>query len=164
MTESQHLSDAISRLFTTHNSGWFIPFTDAVAGLTAEQAAKAPAPRFNSVWAVVNHINFWQDVILKQLQGIDVDADSFREGQALNLPNDPNDETGWQAACARAVTLNKELAALIASLPDDALERTMQAWGDSYAQAIHGLIAHNSYHICEIISIRHMNGDWLDWT
>jgi hypothetical protein len=28
----------------------------------------------------------------------------------------------------------------------------------------HGLIAHNGYHTCEIISIRHMLGLWLERT
>ena len=31
-------------------------------------------------------------------------------------------------------------------------------------QIIHGMIAHNSYHACEIITIRHMLGLWLERT
>lgn len=163
MSDAQHLADALSRLFAGKDI-WFLPFPDAVAGLTAEQAAKVPAPRFNSVWMIVNHVNFWQEVILKQLQGIYVNAESFKEGQGFNLPNDPHDEAGWRAACDRAVALNKELVGLIANFADEDLERSLETWKETRVQAIHGLIAHNSYHINEIISMRHMNGFWLEVT
>lgn len=163
MSEAQHLADALSSLFAG-KSLWFLSFSRAVAGLTAEQAAKVPAPRFNSVWMIVNHLNFWQEVILKELQGIDVDAKSFDEGQGFNLPTNPQDEAGWRSACDRAIALNKELVEAIGKLADTDLEVPLKSWKETRVQAIHGLIAHNSYHINEMISMRHMNGDWLDET
>lgn len=163
MSEAQHLADALSSLFEG-KSLWFLSFSRAVAGLTAEQAAKVPAPRFNGVWMIVNHINFWQEVILKELQGIYVDAATFNEGQGFQLLTDPQDEAGWRAACDRAIRFNKELVEVIGKLSDADLEVPLQAWKETRAQAIHGLIAHNSYHINEIISMRHMNGFWLDET
>ena len=164
MTEAQHLSDALSRLFTTKNAGWFLPFNAAVAGLTAEQAAKVPAPGFNSVWVVVNHINFWQQVMLNRLRDIPVDRSALSAGQGWEQPADPTDEAAWSDACERALQLNKELAALVAALPNEGLDCSIETWNETRAQAIHGLIAHNTYHICEIISIRHMNGFWLEKT
>lgn len=164
MTEAQHLSDSLSRLFTTRNAGWFIPFTDAVEGLTAAQAAQIPAPRFNSVWAVVNHVCFWQDVMLKKLRGLPVDKSVLNADQGWQQPTDPDDESAWRSTCTRAVELNHELAATIAQLDDADLEHPLETWDETQVQAIHGLIAHNTYHIGEIISIRHMNGFWLEET
>jgi hypothetical protein len=60
MSEAQHLADALEGLFANPEHGWFTPCSVAVTGLTAAQAASVPAPRFNSVWAVVNHVRFWQ--------------------------------------------------------------------------------------------------------
>jgi hypothetical protein len=163
MSEPQHLAAALSNLFSG-KSLWFLLFSRAVAGLTAEQAAKIPAPRFNSVWMIVNHINFWQEVILKEVQGIDVDANSFNQGQGFNVPNDPQYEVGWRAACDRALTLNSQLTSEIASFADADLEVPLKSWKETRVHAIHGLIAHNSYHINEIISMQHMNGFWLEET
>jgi hypothetical protein len=42
------------------------------------------------------------------------------------------------------------------------LDSPISAWNETKAQTIQGIIAHNSYHICEIISIRHMLGLWIE--
>jgi hypothetical protein len=72
-TEAEHLSDAVRAFFVMNDHGLFTSFSTAVAGLTAAQAAAIPAPRFNSVWAVVNHVRFWQEVTLLRLRGQPVD-------------------------------------------------------------------------------------------
>ena len=41
MPEAAHLADALLGLFA-HDHGWFTPFTRAVAGLSAAQAAWEP--------------------------------------------------------------------------------------------------------------------------
>lgn len=164
MAEAAHLAEGLKWLFVTPNVGWFIPFTAAVAGLTAEQAARRPAPGFNSVWMVVNHICFWQEVILNRLQNTPVDPSVLQAGQGWDEPRDPVNQADWEAACERAVRLNQQVAERAANLSDEALARPIETWNEHYAQAIQGLIAHNSYHICEIISIRHMQGWWLENT
>ena len=73
MSEGQHLAEALEQLFTSSTPGWFTPFVEVYAGLTAEQAASVPAERFNSIWGVVNHVRFWQEVALRELQNLPVD-------------------------------------------------------------------------------------------
>ena len=85
MPEAQHLADALEGLFS-RDHGWFTPFSVAVDGLDAAQAASVPAPGFHSIWAVVNHVWFWQQVTLLRLQGAPVDR------QALGA------EDGWPPA------------------------------------------------------------------
>src|SRR5260370_4130766 len=64
MSEALAIAEALELLFTSATPGWFSPYALATDGLTAEQAATVPAPRFNSVWAVVNHVRYWQEVPL----------------------------------------------------------------------------------------------------
>lgn len=64
MTEGQHLAEALGKYFSDPNNGVFTPFITATDGLTTAQAAAVPAPRFNSVWGVVNHVWFWQEATL----------------------------------------------------------------------------------------------------
>ncbi|HEX2619994.1 MAG TPA: DinB family protein, partial [Phototrophicaceae bacterium] len=87
ISEGQHLAEAIELLFTSDVPGWFTPFVTVLDGLTAAQATAVPAERFNSVWGVTNHLRFFQEVALRQLQGVSVD---YTE---LGSP----DGSGWPA-------------------------------------------------------------------
>jgi len=164
MSEAQHLSDALEGLFVRPDNGWFTPLTVAIAGLTAEQGATVPAPSFNSVWAVVNHVRFWQEVTLLRLRGLPADRQASGAEDGWPPPVAPADELAWQAACDRAIALNAELAGLIAGTTGEELAQPIAPGRANRYQMIHGVIAHNSYHTCEIILIRHMQGLWLERT
>lgn len=161
MSQGQLLSDGLSGLFGPERTDWFVSFHVAVSGLTAEQAARVPRPGFNSVWVLVNHIAFWQDGILKRLQGKPFSIDNVQDWEQ---PRDPTDEAEWQAACARAIDLNDALSKQVAAMSDDELARPLESWEGDLTHAVQGLIAHNSYHICEIVSVRHMQDWWLEET
>src|SRR5579859_5574062 len=90
MSEASYTAEALELLFTSATPGWFSPFETATESLTAQQAATVPAPRFNSVWAVVNHVRYWQEAALLQLQQLPVD------GTALGS----EDGSGWPPAAA----------------------------------------------------------------
>ena len=164
MSEAEHLADALTGLFSRTDNGWFTPFTAAVAGLTAQQAAWVPGPGFNSVWGLVDHVWFWQQFLLPVLRGLPEDQQPLRREDDWAPISDPADETAWQAACRRAVAVNAELAAYVAGLTDEELAEPYAAGRARRQQVIQGIIAHNSYHTCEIISVRHMQGLWLEET
>jgi hypothetical protein len=164
MSEAQHLSDALVGLFASTKHGWFAPFPMAVQGLTAAQALSVPAVGFNAIWSVVNHIRFWHQVVLLRLSGESVDdRELWREG-GWPPAGTITDDTGWQAACDGAIMLNAQVAAVVAALDDDEMTCQPAPGKARHYQVIHGLIAHNSYHINEIISLRHMQGWWLERT
>jgi len=168
MSEGEHLSDAVRALFAMNDHGLFTSFSTAVAGLTAAQAAAIPAPRFNSVWAVVNHVRFWQEATLLRLRGQPVDRRSLGAENgwppAEQQSGFPDDEAAWQAAVERCLEVNRELAEATAALSDETLAAPLAPGGAAPWQLIQGMIAHNAYHTGEAISIRHMLGLWLDRT
>ena len=51
MSESEHLSEALTGLLLEEENGWFLPVFGALEGLSAEQAARSPAEKFNSPWS-----------------------------------------------------------------------------------------------------------------
>ena len=59
MSEVQHLAYVVENHFSNPQASSFAHFVTVSDGLSAEQAAKVPGERFNSVWGVVNHIAFW---------------------------------------------------------------------------------------------------------
>jgi hypothetical protein len=166
MSEAQHLAEALTRHFSGSVSGAFEPFELVTEGLTAAQAAAVPMPRFNSVWAIVNHVWFWQEVLLRLLrnQPATHEALDAPEPSGWGMAGDPADEAAWQADRRRALAGNAALAAAVARLSEAELVETVEAWGSPKYQAIQSIIGHNSYHTCEIISVRHMQGLWLERT
>lgn len=161
MSEAEHLSDAVRALFVLDDHGVFTSFATAVAGLTAAQAAAIPAQRFNSVWAVVNHVRFWQEVTLLQLGGRSVDREALGGENGWPPAGPPDDEAAWQAAVERCLEVNRELAEAAGALPAEALAAPLAPGRAAPWQLIQGMIAHNAYHTAEVISIRHMLGLWL---
>jgi len=160
MSEAQHLADALENLLVNPDAGWFAVLPQAVGCLTAEQAATEPAKGFNSVWKVVNHIAYWQEYFLRVLKDDTFEAKQLGEDWAP-IP-DPKDDIAWQEAVKRAIDINMQLSEKVEALKDADLEQPIQAGKSKRYQELMGLIAHNSYHICEIISIRHMQGLWLE--
>lgn len=160
MTEAQHLADALEGLLVNPDSGWYAVFPQAVGCLTAEQAATEPAKGFNSVWKVVNHIAYWQEYFLRLLKNWKFDPKELGEDW-LPIP-DPKDEVAWQEAVKRVIDINMQLVEDVESMLDEELDQPIQNGKSKRYQYLMGLIAHNSYHICEIISIRHMQGLWVE--
>lgn len=144
--------------------GLFTSFATAVAGLTAAQAAAIPAPRFNSVWMVVNHVRFWQELTLLQLRGQPVERRALGAENGWPPVGESTDEAGWLAAIQRCLAINLELAEATAALADEALAAPLAPGRAAPWQLIQGMIAHNAYHTNEVISIRHRLGLWLDRT
>jgi uncharacterized damage-inducible protein DinB len=158
MSESEHLSQGLDCFFGDPHNGWFTPITAAIAGLSANQAAFVPAPRFNSVWAVVNHIWLCNKMTLLRLQNQPVDHNALGTEDDWPRVTDPEDEIAWQAACQRMIAVNQELAQTIAEFSaEDLYQGLPEHW-----KSIQGVLAHNSYHTCEIISIRHLQRLWVE--
>ncbi|QBD80835.1 DinB family protein [Ktedonosporobacter rubrisoli] len=166
MSASNHTAEALDLLFTSTTPGWFSPFTEATAGLTAAQAATVPAPHFNSVWAVVNHVCYWQKATLRQLQGLPVDSAALGSADGSGWPavGEASGEAGWQAARKAALEANAELVRYVAGLSEAELDTGIsdgESW-NTRRHLVYSMIAHNSYHTCEITTIRHMQGWWFD--
>jgi hypothetical protein len=163
-TEAKHLAEGLEIYFTNPEHGWFQAFVTAVSGLTAEQAARVPAERFNSVWAVVNHVRYWTDFMRLRMLGEKVNPEDLGGNDGWPLPADPPTEEAWQAAVAAAVTAVQTAAAVVAKFTAKELNSAPAEGWPIRAQVVQGMLAHNSYHTCEIISIRHMQGLWLEHT
>ena len=156
MPEGELLASFLLEVFATTQVGAHLPFAPATLGLTARQAAAVPAPRFNSIWAITLHVTYWQEAPLRLLLG-----QGDPEGSSWMPPGDPADDAAWLAARTRAIAINAQLADHISRLDTAGLEAMVAAWGQSVRRVVLGTMAHNSYHIAEILTVRHMQGWWL---
>jgi len=164
VSEASHLAEALEGLLASPDHSWFVTYPAAIDRLTSEQAARAPGPRFNSVWGVTRHLTVCQQFALAVLHGDTLDLDTFFADGVWPLVHDPQDEGAWQKAKADLLAANHALAECIAGLSTEALERELPYVEMKGYQFIQGQLAHGSNHLCEIVSIRHMQGLWLDKT
>lgn len=164
MSESSHLAEALKGLFSTPDLFLFNSYPAAVDGLTAKQAACSPGPRLNSVWGVTLHLTICQQFSLAVLRGDRVEMNTFFAEGTWPPVRDPSDGAAWEEAKAGVLAANHALAELVAGLPAERLEQDLPIVGMKAYAYILGQLAHNSHHLNEIISIRHMQGLWLEKT
>jgi hypothetical protein len=163
MSEVQHLAEALPRYFSHPRVGAFANFILATDGLTAAQASNVPLQGFNSIWAIVNHVWFWQEAALRTLRKQPVAPELLGAADWSGWPvaGDSNDDAAWLAARERALAVNAELAAHIGGLDEAGSTEEFENWGPAHSIA-QSMLVHNAYHTCEIISVRHLQGLWLE--
>ena len=164
MNQAESLANALQGLFSDPEAGWFTRISVGIQGLTADQAVQTPAKRFNSVWGVVNHVRFWQEFMLLRLQGQRVFREALGAKNGWPAPPDNPTQEAWETDQQRMFSANRKLAEFISTFSDEALHQPVAPGRPNLYQVIQGLIAHNAYHTCEVISIRHMLGLWLERT
>ena len=119
------------------------PWSKAVSGLTVEQAVWKPAPGRHSIWQIVEHMSFWREFKLRELDGEPRDEEKI--GRRNWAEPDEVSEAAWSAAVERF----GELQMLI----KDAMEQSPEK-----AAILRNFIEHDAYHIGQIMLLRSLQG------
>jgi uncharacterized damage-inducible protein DinB len=146
------LLEQLTACFDQNN--WFVSLKHALEGLTEEQASWKSGEKTNSIWELVNHLNFYNERYYDRFQGKKIedvahDYNTFETGDGL----------GWQA------TVNKCLQILFDWRK--ALEKTNEEKLTSkenldyeWFLALSNMTIHNAYHIGQIVHIRKQQEAW----
>ncbi|MCL6554228.1 MAG: DinB family protein [Firmicutes bacterium] len=118
-------------------------------GVTFEEARWKPAPDAHSIWDEVNHIAYWSEDVLEQLEG-------RGKPRPQAWPPGEGDPEAWQRAAARARRLHAALIRRIAAATAGTLAQKSQKSRYSNAQLILGGVAHVSYHTGRIALLRRL--------
>src|SRR5690349_13533590 len=102
MGEAKRIAELYRSVYEGDNNGeaWHgLALKPLLKSVTAEQAARVPSTGAHSILQLVLHIAYWEEVVLRRLQGEVVDA-------ALNTLDDwPSNRkltsAEWQAALSR---------------------------------------------------------------
>ena len=121
-----------------------------VAGRRVQQAP-------NSIYKILNHLVYWQDIYLQRISGVDAPAPA-RPSLGWPLGQTPEDGGAWSFAVARFE------AGLETALK---MARTWNLYdniptfrGITLAEALTYLAIHNSHHIGQIVTLRQALGAW----
>ena len=119
---------------------WHAKWSQALEGLTPEQAASQPAPDRHSIWQLVNHMVFWRTYVIDRTRTGKRLTDDEIESRNWPEPSEVNEQT-WADATRAYEQSHQDFRALIADegVPLDAFEY---------------MPYHDSYHIGQIMQIR----------
>ncbi|MFX1478519.1 MAG: DinB family protein [Promethearchaeota archaeon] len=136
----------------------------AVDGLTPFIARKRPSNKYHSCWDLLHHTVFWQDIILKNLEGEYIDWNTIS-----NEDDWPSDELLSQDEnfVELVKNFNKNLETAAIRLENVDLMKEIKIGlkhnpNVTYFRLFLVFLQHTSYHLGQIISTRKLLGYWKD--
>ena len=138
-------------------NGWFVAARNAIAGVTAEQAAWKPAGADNSIHEIINHLNYYNNAYLQRFKGLDYEytlADNdatFDQGEAGS----------WEAEVARFDAIMNEWRDLLDATKKKKLREPAPPRKESkWSEIIASINAHTAHHGGQIVLLRKLQGSW----
>jgi uncharacterized damage-inducible protein DinB len=136
-----------------------------VEDVSAEMAARQVAGFPHSIGAQVFHINYWMDYELRRIRGLRPEYPAHNS-ESFPAATCPVDLREWDALRKVFADLLSEYAALAKSSPQE-LGRQIETVHDgdkrvagTLSDVITQMIAHNSYHVGQIATLRRVLGIW----
>lgn len=134
---------------------WAAPLSKAVEDLTPKQAAWKPDvdslggenARVHSIWQHVNHMLFWREVALRRTMGGPSPNEHEVASRNWDAPEGPLEvtESNWSRTCQQLADSQQQVHGALAD-PNAPIERLQY------------LIAHDCYHLGQIMMVRGMMG------
>jgi uncharacterized damage-inducible protein DinB len=145
MTEVQRILDQYDRAM--RGAAWH---GDAIwqilDGISAERASFRPIANAHSIWEIVGHMAFWEDVAAKRLGGLRA---GLEEGP--NFPAAPEaTEANWQKTLDQFRASNQAFREALQKLSPARLDDLSAAGKRSFYDEAHGSIEHDVYHAGQI--------------
>jgi uncharacterized damage-inducible protein DinB len=123
---------------------------DALDGIKAEQAAVRPLKQAHSIWEIVAHIEGWEDVFLRRLEG---QGTSEPETGDVPVPAEQS-EKAWKETLEKLKNTHRELLNVVEKLPDSVLETKIAGKDYSYRFLLRETVNHKVYHSGQIALLK----------
>lgn len=124
---------------------------EALAGVTAAQAANRPPNELHSIWELTLHVAAWIDEVAERVQG------RFHEeplaGNFVTVTD--TSETAWQAASGEPARALTRLEGALDVFPEQRLGEEVRP-GVTFGAMLSGLAQHNAYHAGQIAVLRRL--------
>ncbi|MDQ2842316.1 MAG: DinB family protein [Acidobacteriota bacterium] len=139
----------LAELKSTHNvKDWFVPANDAVAGLSAKDAAWTDGSGNHSVGMLANHLVFWDRRALQQIKGEKVARFDGNNDETFNAFN----EAQW-------AEIQKQLDSVLTDI-ETYVETVDEAELEKNASTLSHIATHNAYHVGQMLYVRKLHGVW----
>ena len=125
-----------------HHGLWAAPWSKALDGLSAAQAAGRPPTGIHSIWQNVHHLLFWRQVTLGLTRGESRPDAAETKRRNWEEPSETNAEA-WRATVHRYEASHREMVEALRTI-DREMERFLYH------------LFHDNYHIGQIMQLRAM--------
>ncbi len=145
MTEIERIHDQLRRVF--EGESWHGPSVrEALAGVTAAQAAAHPIPGVHSIWELTLHIAAWEDIARRRLGGEKVDATPEMDWPPVGEVGD----AAWASAIDQLSRGHAALRETITRFDPAKLDLAPSGSSSTAYVLMHGAIQHDVYHAGQI--------------
>lgn len=120
--------------------------------ISAREAAARPIPAVHTIWEIVMHMAFWENVAVQRLSGL-------RAGlvEELNFPPMPAaTEENWRKTLDQFRDSNRVFRQSLAKLDEERLDELTAAGKRTFYGEAHGIIEHHVYHLGQIVLVKKM--------
>ncbi|MBS1796616.1 MAG: DinB family protein [Acidobacteria bacterium] len=148
--------------FTTcyDENGWFVALDNALANLSAADAAWKTANLDNSIWEILAHLNYYNHAYLERFKGrefvhsIAANDETFAGAETVA-------EERWQAEIEKFRAIMNEWRELLENAPETKFDEPASPKNpDGWATVIALVNTHNAHHGGQIVVIRKLQGSW----
>lgn len=138
---------------------WQPSLSEALAGVTAVQAAWKPGPDRHSIWQIVRHLILWKGGVLAAWDGSPPDEAALEVGDWREISGT---EDEWDRDRRELLRISEEFLTRVRSLSDEDLSRPVvwYATGETQplAMRIVRTTTHDIYHAGQIRYLRALHG------
>lgn len=151
MSEIERILDQLKRAY--EGNAWHGPSVcEALAEVSAEQAAARPLTRAHSIWELAQHIAVWEDAVRRRLSG-------DRAQITLASPEDwppveDLSETAWGQAKDALNRGHEALREAIAQVDESRLDEPILEGMSTVYVTLHGIVQHDLYHAGQIAILK----------
>ena len=150
MSEVRRIEDQLRRAF--EGQAWHgDSLMELLNSVTAGQAAARALKDVHSIWEIVLHIAFWEEVSRRRAEGDEAPVENLADGWVS--PTNSSD-AAWQQTLEKLRQTNEALCQTIAKLDDERLKESAAGQPYSIYFMLHGVIQHNLYHAGQIAVLK----------
>src|SRR5262245_7456142 len=121
---------------------------EALADVSAADAARKPMPKAHSIWEIVHHMRVTDQAVRAHLVG-----ESVADDPDWPTLTDTGD-SAWHGALAALKASQRALRDAVARLPEGRLHQNVPGKSHSYWHELLGILHHDLYHAGQISILR----------
>lgn len=146
------IEEIINELKNIHNgNAWHgASLADALDGITCEQAAARPLNHAHSTWEIVAHIEGWEDVFHRRLEGQEISEPEAGDFPVASVPS----ETAWAEMLKKLENTHGQLLRVVENLPGSILETKITGKDYSYRFLLQKTVDHKVFHSGQIALLK----------
>ncbi|MEX2356209.1 MAG: DinB family protein [Thermaerobacterales bacterium] len=156
--DPKELAEQLDNLFARDQNFWHIPLISALKEINADEAAWRPAGWPYSIWDIVQHVMYWEAVVLGWFRGESKRPVIEREGVAHDWPAipDPPSAEAWEAAWDALCRGHEHLIDAVNDATPEQLAAPSPGRKRSLGFFTRGLVGHTSYHCGQIVLLKRL--------